>query len=151
MTPAEVAAVEMSLFSDAGCVLGSQGEGSRNWKNGISPGEVVKERRGLVTGPLVSKHCQTTRLRCPQHWIRVRASVKGTAGNTKAEVDNVQIEMLLKILNKWWGLSVNSSEQMPTLPRGVAGQLAVGAVLAQHVLALAENFVLTLSPLSAYR
>lgn len=46
---------------------------------------------------------------------------------------------------------MNQSEQMPALPRGMAGQLPVGIVLAQHVLALAEDFVLTLSSLSAYR
>lgn len=46
---------------------------------------------------------------------------------------------------------MNQSEQMPALPRGMAEPLPVGIVLVQHVLALAEDFVLTLSSLSAYR
>lgn len=46
---------------------------------------------------------------------------------------------------------MTQSEQMPALPRGMAGQLPVGIVLVQHVLALAEDFVLTLSSWSAYR
>lgn len=63
----------------------------------------------------------------------------------------MQMEMLFKILTKWCGLCMNQSEQMPALPRGMAGQLPVGIVLVQHVLALAEDCVLTLSSLSAYR
>lgn len=46
---------------------------------------------------------------------------------------------------------MNQSEQMPALPRGMAEQIPVGIVLVQHVLALADDFVLTLSSLSAYR
>lgn len=72
-------------------------------------------------------------------------------GKAKAEAVNVQMEMLFKILTKWCGLSMTQSEQMPTLPRGMAGQLPVGIALVQHVLALAEDFVLTLSSWSAYR
>lgn len=69
----------------------------------------------------------------------------------KAEVDNMQIETLFKIVNKWCGLSMNQSEQMPALPRGMAGQLAVGIVRVQHALPLAEDSALTLVTFSAYR
>lgn len=57
--------------------------------------------RGLVTCPLISQHCQNSRLRCQRYWIRGWGSAEGGAGNAEAEVDNVQIEMLFKILNKW--------------------------------------------------
>lgn len=77
--------------------------------------------------------------------------MEGRVGNAKAEAVSVQIEMLFKISTKWCGLSMNQPEQMPALPRGMAGQLPVGMVLVQHVLALAEDFVLTLSSLRAYR
>lgn len=77
--------------------------------------------------------------------------MEGRPGNTEAEVDNIQMEMLLKMLIKWCGLSMNQSVQMPALPSCMAGQLPVGAVLAQHALALAEDFLLALSSLSAYR
>lgn len=55
--------------------------------------------RGLVTCPLISQHCQISRLRCQRYWIRGWGSAEGGAGNVEAEVDNVQIEMLFKILN----------------------------------------------------
>lgn len=36
----------------------------------------------------------------------------------EAEVDNVQIEMLFKILTKWCALSVNQAGQMPEARQG---------------------------------
>lgn len=49
----------------------------------------------------------------------------------EAEVDNVQTEMLFKVLTKWCALSVNQAASR-TNARGTAGQLSVGVVLVQH-------------------
>lgn len=104
------------------------------------------QRRGLVTRPLISKHCQISRLRCQRSWIRGWGSVEGRAGNVKAVVDNVQIEMPFKVSSKWRAVSVTQWGQMAE-----AGQLPVGTALLQLTVALAEDSVLTLATLSIYR
>lgn len=71
--------------------------------------------------------------------------MEGRVGNVKAEVDNVQIEMLFKILNKRCALCVNQSGQMPELGRPALCR----HVLAQPALVLAEDSLLTLVALSA--